>query len=594
MRAMTSSIGEYAIIGDGRTCALVAPTGSIDFLCWPRFDSDACMAALLGDERHGFWRIRPAGYVKDTTRHYRGDTMILETIHQTEGGRVRVTDFMPWHEGDSAVIRIVEGLEGRTSMALELRLGFGFGKVSPWIQLHKRGVIAEAGADRVLLDCPVSVTIHDGTARAAFAVNANDRFAFVLSYSASTDPLRRRLPVDRLLKFTEAEWAGWIGKFDAPCRWTAPVKRSLLTLRALADRKTGGIIAAPTLGLPEIPGGSMNWDYRYCWLRDSTFTLTALLNAGLHAEAKLWRDWVLRAVAGAPSEMQIVYRIDGGRQLREYQIDHLPGYRGATPVRVGNAASGQTQLDVFGELMDSFDVLAKAGIARTPRVIEVEAAVVEHLETAWDRPGAGIWESRGEPQIHTYSQVMAWVGIDRFVKAHDRSDQIDPDLLGRLKALRDHIHRTICERGYSSELGHFVQHYGADTLDASLLLLPLVGFLSADDPRITGTIEAIERDLMDGGLVRRKARLPDGPDEGAFLACSCWLADCYKLLGRDNEAIAMLERVIGVANDVGLLSEEYHVPSRTLVGNMPQALTHLALVNTALFLSGPSIQRGGG
>jgi len=591
---MTSAISDYAVIGDGRTCALVAPTGSIDFLCWPRFDSDACLVALLGDERHGFWQIAPVGYVEEATRRYRGDTMILETVYKTDTGSVRLTDFMPWHEGDSAVVRIVDCLDGCVPIGLVLRLRFGFGQVSPWMQPHKRGVIAEVGPDRVVLDCPVDVTIIDGGVHAAFTVEAGDRLAFVLSCSASTDPLRRRRPVDRLLKTTEAAWLGWIEAFDAPCRWTAAVKRSLLTLRALVDRESGGIVAAPTLGLPEIPGGSMNWDYRYCWLRDSTFTLTALLNAGFHTEAKRWRDWILRAVAGEPSNMQIVYRVDGGRQLLEYELDHLPGYRGATPVRVGNAASGQAQLDVFGELMDSFDVLAKAGIERSPRVIEVETAIVRHLETVWDQPTADIWESRGEPQLYTYSQAMAWVGIDRFVRAHVGTAQVDPALIGRLKVLKDTIHRSVCERGYSSELGHFVQHYGADALDASLLLLPLVGFLPADDPRIAGTIEAIERKLMDGGLVRRKALRSDGPDEGAFLACSCWLSDCYKMQGRDTEAAALLERVIGVANDVGLLSEEFHVPSRTLVGNMPQAFTHLALVNTALLLSGPAIQRGGG
>jgi GH15 family glucan-1,4-alpha-glucosidase len=590
---MTSAIGDYAAIGDGRTCALVSTTGSIDFLCWPCFDSDACLAALLGDERHGFWQIAPNGYVEKTTRRYRGATMILETVYQTDTGRVRMTDFMPWHDGDSAVIRIVEGVEGHASMALTFRPRFGFGEVSPWMQPIKRGLLAEVGADRVMLDCPIDLTISDGTAAAAFRVGVGDRVAFVLSYSAATDPLRRRLPIDRLLETTEAAWLEWIGKFDAPCRWMGPVKRSLLTLRALVDRGSGGIVAAPTLGLPEIPGGSMNWDYRYCWLRDSTFTLTALLNAGLHAEAKSWRDWILRAVGGEPSKLQIVYRVDGGRQLREYELAHLPGYRGASPVRVGNAASAQAQLDVFGELMDSFDVLAKAGIERAPRVIEVETAIMRHLETRWDQPGADIWESRGESKLYTYSQAMTWVGIDRFVKAHDEKGQVDPPLIVRLKVLRTTIHRTVCERGYSSELGHFVQHYGDDTLDASLLLLPLAGFLPADDPRIAGTIAAIERRLMDGGLVRRKAPNPDGPNEGVFLAGSCWLADCYRLQGRDSEAVAMLERVIGVANDVGLLSEEYHVPSRTLIGNMPQAFTHLALVNTALHLSGPTIQRGG-
>ena len=400
--------------------------------------------------------------------------------------------------------------------------------------------------------------------------------------------------VDAMVKATQREWQDWTGRFAAKCRWDGAVRRSLITLRCLIDRESGGVVAAATLGLPEIPGGSANWDYRYCWLRDSTFMLTALLNAGFHEEAKRWRDWILRAVAGQPSAMQIVYRIDGSRRMEEYAAGWLPGYQGAVPVRIGNAASGQVQLDVFGELMDSFDVMAKAGIERSPRIVEVETAIVEHLEKVWDQPSSDIWESRGEPECYTYSQVMAWVGITRFVAAHADNHQVDPALVAQLQKLGEAIHRIVCERGYSNGLGHFVQYYGGDTLDASLLLLPLVGFLPADDPRIGNTIAAIERNLMEGGLVRRKPPQPHGQDEGAFVACSCWLADCYKMQGRDDEAAAMLERVISISNDVGLLSEEYNVGSRSLAGNIPQALTHLGLINTALFLSGPVIQRAGG
>ncbi len=591
---MTSALCDYAIIGDGRSCALVAPTGSIDFFCWPNFDSDACFAALLGDERHGYWRLAPAGYVVSTRRRYRDGTVILETEHDTETGRVRVTDFMPWHRGASALIRIVEGLKGSVPMELSMRLRFGYGQVSPWVHAHKRGLIAQMGPDRVMLDSPIELSLDRDTATAAFMIKKGERVVFVLSYGLSTDRLPRPLSVGPLLEETEKSWADWIGRFNVQCHWPTAIKRSLLTLRALTNRNSGGIVAAATLGLPEIPGGSMNWDYRYCWLRDSTFTLTALLNAGLHEEAIRWRDWILRAVGGEPSTMQIVYRVDGGRRLAEQELDGLPGYQGAKPVRIGNAASGQTQLDVFGELMDSFDVLAKAGIARTPRVVEIETAIVLHLETAWNQPGADIWESRGEPRLYTYSLVMAWVGLDRFLKAHQKSADIDPALIGRLKALEATIHHTICEKGYSSDRRHFVQHFESEILDASLLLLPLVGFLPIDDPRIADTIAAVEHQLMDGGLVRRKAPTKDEPNEGAFLACSCWLADCYKMQGRDVEAAAMLERVIGLSNDVGLLSEEYHVPSRSLIGNIPQALTHLAVVNTALFLSGSVLQRGGG
>ena len=588
---MTATIQDHAIIGDGRSCALVARTGSIDFLCWPRFDSDACFAALLGDERHGFWRVAPVGYVAETSRRYRGDTAILETEHRTDTGRVRVTDLMPWHDGPPSIVRIIEGLEGEVPMETSLRLRFGYGQIAPWRQREDGRVIFEVGPDRVVLDFPPELAEpEDGR----FVVARGGKVALALGYSRSTAPLPAPPKVDALVRATEKAWGRWIGQFEAAGRWDVAVRRSLITLRTLMDRDSGGVVAAATLGLPEIPHGPANWDYRYCWVRDSTFTLTALLNAGFHEEARRWRDWLLRAVAGQPRAMQIVYRIDGGRRLPEHELDGLPGYQGATPVRVGNAASGQTQLDVYGELMDSFDVAAKAGIERTPRVVEVETAIVEHLEKVWDQPSADLWENRGEPRCYTYSQVMAWVGITRFVAAHADDDRIDRALIARLQDLGAAIHRAVCEQGYSSDLGHFVKSNGGDSLDASLLLLPLVGFLPADDPRIVGTITAIERDLMEGGLVRRKPREPEGHDEGAFLACSCWLADCYKMQGRDDEAAALLERVIGLSNDVGLLSEEYDVLNRCLIGNFPQALTHLGLINTALFLSGPVIQRAGG
>ena len=590
---MPSDIADYAIIADGRSCALVSRAGSIDFLCWPRFDSDACLAALLGEERHGVWRIAPDAVVTGAARRYRGDTTILETDYVTDGGKVRVVDFMPWHDGASAVIRIVEGLDGEVSMSFSLRLRFGYGLIAPWMREDARGLCAEIGPDRVMLDSPIGLSLDCGLASAKFVVAKGASLAFVLSYSPSDAPIPASIDAQAMRKVTDREWAGWAGRFDRPGRWSKVVRRSLLTLRALVDRKTGGIVAAASMGLPEIPGGAANWDYRYCWLRDSTFTLTALLNAGFHDEAIRWRDWILRAIGGDCGMMQIVYRIDGSRRLPEWEVDELPGYQGASPVRVGNAASGQKQLDVFGELMDSFDVLAKAGIERTPRVIEIETAIVRHLEDIWDQPGADIWESRGDPRCYTYSQAMAWVGVDRFLNAHGNNPDMDPALIGRLQTLRETIHATVCERGFSNEKGHFVQHYGSTTLDASLLLLPLVDFLPATDPRMASTIAAIERELLEGGLVRRKAAESDKPAEGAFLACSCWLADCYKMQGRDDEAAAMLERVIALANDVGLLSEEYHVPTRQLIGNIPQALTHIGLINTALFLSGPVITRGG-
>ena len=589
---MPSTISDYALIGDGRSCALVAKSGSIDFLCWPKFDSDALFASLLGDDGNGYWRIAPAGYVKSIKRRYRGDTVILETDFETDTGSARLVDFMPWHDGPPSIIRLVEGLSGTVSMALSIRFRFGYGRMAPWTQAIDAGICAEIGPDRIVLHAPVDIVLADQDGNARFDVSEGQSFAFSMSYTPSVESTPKKPNAKILLRQTETAWSKWIGRFDKPSPWSSAIKRSLLTLKTLIDRRSGGLVAAATMGLPEVPGGAMNWDYRYCWLRDATFTLTALINAGYHDEATRWRDWILRAIAGDPDQMQIVYCVDGSRRLTEYEAEWLKGYGGAKPVLIGNAASTQTQLDVYGELMDSFHVASRAGIARERRGIEVEMALVEHLESVWDEPGADIWESRGDPERYTYSQAMAWVGVDRFLKGSETHGAADDALIGRLQLLRSNIHNTVCDRGYSSDYGHFVQHYGSDTLDASLLLLPLVGFLPADDPRIANTIAAVERSLMDGGLVHRKVAKGDGSDEGAFLACSCWLADCMTMQGRRDEAATMLDRVIGLSNDVGLLSEQYHVPTRQLVGNIPQALTHLGVVNSALFQSGPVIQRG--
>jgi len=589
---MTSPIADYALIGDGRTAAMVARNGSIDFLCLPNFDSDACFAAMIGDQSNGCWQIAPTGFVTAVERRYRGDTLILETDHSTDSGAVRVTDFMPWHDGEPMVVRMVEGLSGEVEMASLLRPRFDYGRVPPWMRPFDGGLCADAGSHQLVLHAPCALDAVDGDARATFSVKKGERLVFALSYAPSYAELPKKPDTTRLLKQTDKAWCDWIGRFDAPDRWGAPLKRSLLTLKALIDRRTGGLVAAATMGLPEVPGGAMNWDYRYCWLRDATFTLTALLNAGFGDEAIRWRDWILRAIAGDPKDMRIMYRIDGGRRLQEYEATWLKGHGGAKPVLVGNAASDQTQLDVYGELIDSFHVGARAGVERTPRDIAVEIALIEYLEGAWDKPGADIWESRGDPGCYTYSQAMAWVGINHFVESDVMRAAAGDELVGRMRGLRTQIHQTVCERGYSASAGHFVQRYDGETLDASLLLLPLVGFLPADDPRIAGTIAAVERELMGGGLVRRKAAKGDGHDEGAFLACSCWLADCMAMQGRRDEASAMLDRVIGLSNDVGLLSEEFHVPTRRLIGNVPQALTHLGVVNSALFLSRPVVQRG--
>lgn len=571
---------------------MVAINGAIDFLCLPSFDSDACFAAMLGDQANVCWQIAPTGYVIAVERRYRGDTLILETDHTTEGGTVRVTDFMPWHDGEPMVVRMVEGLSGSVEMGSLLRPRFDHGRVPPWMRPFDRGVCADAGPHQLVLHAPCQLEVARGSAHATFCIKKGEKLAFTLSYASSFADLPKKPDAARLLRQTDRAWRDWIDRFDAPKRWGTPLKRSLLTLKALIDRRTGGLVAAPTMGLPEVPGGSMNWDYRYCWLRDATFTLTALLNAGFGEEAVRWRDWILRAIAGDPADMRIMYRINGSRRLAEYEATWLSGHEGAGPVLVDNAASNQTQLDVYGELIDSFHVGERAGVERTSRDVAVEIALIEYLESAWDKPGADIWESRGDPGCYTYSQAMAWVGINHFVESDVMRAAAPDDLIGRMRNLRAQIHLTVCERGFSTSRDHFVQRYDGEALDASLLLLPLVGFLPADDARIVSTITAVERELMEGGLVRRKAARGDGHDEGAFLACSCWMADCMAMQGRREEAANMLAWVIGLSNDVGLLSEEFHVPTRRLIGNMPQALTHLGVVNSALFLSRPVVQRG--
>lgn len=572
--------------------ALISRDGSVDFLCWPRFDSDACFCALLGDERNGFWRIAPEAQLKGTQRHYRGDTLVLETTFDTISGAVRLLDFMPMRGHHPSLVRIVEGARGRVPMRLELRLRFNYGLMPPWSRRSEDCFVADVGPDLVAFQAPTPIDTQGPDASARFAVAAGQRFAFELSYGSSTEPPPKRLDPEIALKATIEFWEDWIGRFDKPCRWPAAVRRSLITLKAMVHQRTGGLIAAATLGLPEVPGGSMNWDYRYCWLRDATFTLTALLNAGYREEATRWRDWILRAVAGRPEKLQVAYHLDGGRRLSEWAVNWLPGYEASKPVLVGNEAATERQLDVYGELLDSMHVAAHGGVARVDRGIQVETALVQHLETVWDQPSSDIWESRGNPQHYTYSQAMAWVGLTQFLRGACTHRAAGDDMIGRLDALRGRIHEEVCRRGYDPGRGHFSDYYGSKELDASLLLLPLVNFLPVDDPRMAGTIAAVERELMDGGLVRRKPAKHDGHDEGAFLVCSCWLADCMAKQGRHDDARAMLERVIDLSNDVSLLSEEYHVPTRRLIGNIPQALTHLGVVNTALGLSGPTLRRG--
>ena len=590
-------IEDYALLGDGRTVALVARDGAVDWLCWPRFDSDACFAALLGDEAQGTWCIAPEGSFT-VTRRYRGDTLVLDTEFTSNGGTVRLTDFMPLPAQDgSALVRRLEGVAGEVTLAMTLRPRFGFGEVPPWWIAMKGGWKGIVGPDLLALDGP-PVERHGDALHARVTLRAGETACFVLQHRRSHEGAPVPLDAEAALAATVAAWEGWIATFDKPTDWPEAVKRSLLTLRALTHHQTGGIVAAPTLGLPEKPGGSMNWDYRYCWLRDSTFTLAALLNAGFTVEARDWLHWLLRAVAGAPDKMKIMYRVDGGRRIDETDLPHLPGWNGAQPVRLGNAASGQRQLDVFGEMLDSARLAQRAGIDRSEWGADTEARLIQHLERIWQEPDQGMWESRASPQHYVYSKVMAWVAVDRFLRLSNEHD-IEPARRQELEILRGTMHSEICEKGFNAVRGTFTQHYGSVKLDACLLLLPLVGFLPATDARMAATIAAIEDKLSEGGLIRRQeapflATTGLRGEEGVFLACSCWLADCMVLQGRQGEAKAVFERVLSVGNDLGLFSEEYHVPSRRLMGNFPQALTHIAIANTGLGLCGPVMQRAGG
>ncbi len=591
---MGSRIADYAMIGDGRTAALVAKDGAIDWLCWPRFDSDACFAAMLGTAEHGCWRIAPEVGDAVPSRRYRDDTLILETSFVTPDGTARVTDFMPMQTADSAVIRIVEGIDGRTDMVMSFGLRHNYGALAPWMEATADGCVAVAGPDRIALHANTPVRLDAYGASSKFQVVAGERVVFVLVYGLSHQPAAAAPEAAAALRDTEAFWRGWIGQFTQQTEWPEAMRRSLITLKALCYDATGSLVAAPTLGLPEALGGKLNWDYRYCWLRDGAFTIDALLNAGFRQEAEAWRDWALRAVSGPASQMRIMYRVDGARHIPTWEIDWLPGYGGAKPVRVGNAASTQHQGDSYGELLDALHLCAQAGIDHTPHGAQVETDLVTYIMRHWQKPGAGLWESRKEPRNYVYSKVMCWVGLDRFLKGQLAGRAANVALVAEATTIRQRMHDEICARGFNPKLGHFVDYYDGEVIDAALLLLPLVGFLPAQDERIAGTIAAVEAQLMEGGLVRRKK--PDGDNpEGTFLACSFWLADCRRLQGREAAARALIERVMAVRNDVGLLSEEYDVREQALVGNFPQALTHLALVNSVLGISGCSLyQRGGG
>ena len=592
-RSQSKPIEDYALIGDGRTAALVARDGAMDWLCWPRFDSDACFSALLGDDQHGVWRLGPTE-AADVSRSYCGDTNVLQTEFRTAGGVLHLTDFMPLEEGDSsAVVRHLEVREGEVEVELTLAIRFGYGDIPPWFSAlngpEGEGFSGTVGPDLVVLRGP-GLSRSGDVLRARITLSAGERADYILQHARSELPIPDPVDPEPALARTLAAWRDWVSRFDKKTDWPEAVTRSLLTLKALTYKPTGGVVAAPTLGLPEKPEGSMNWDYRYCWLRDSTFTLTALLNAGFHEEAQAWLRWLLRAVGGAPDKMRVMYRVDGGRQIEEREIDHLPGWNGARPVRAGNAAAGQRQLDIYGEVLDSVRLCHRAGLPGSSSAGAISARLVAHVGRIWREPDQGLWESRAKPQHYVYSKVMAWVAVDRSLSLGGCAQ----DRRAELEALRDAIHADVCTHGFDTRRGSFMQAYGSRSLDASALLLPLVGFLPANDERIAGTIAAIERRLMEGGLVRRQEAPWLGREEGVFLPCSCWLANCMAMQNRLQEARALFERVLAVSNDLGLLSEEYHVPSRRMLGNFPQAMTHVAVINTALGLCGPVLQRGGG
>jgi GH15 family glucan-1,4-alpha-glucosidase len=584
---MPLRIEEYGLIGDCKTAALVGRDGSIDWLCWPRFDSAACFAALLGDSENGRWLLGPVDPAADVVRRYRDGTLVLETQFRTRTGRASVIDFMP--HGDGAhVVRIVKGLRGHVLFRTELVIRFNYGETVPWVsRLEDDGLNAVAGPERLVLRTQVELRGEDMKTVGEFTVEAGQSVSFVLSYGASFERAPEAIDPGAALDRTESFWRKWSARCPEVGLWTPAVRRSLITLKALTYEPTGGIVAAVTTSLPEFVGGVRNWDYRYCWLRDATFTLLALMHLGYYEEAGAWRDWLVRAIAGSPEQMQILYGVGGERWLPELTISWLKGYGDSAPVRIGNAAYQQFQLDVFGEIADAFFHARKAGSSTTEREKALRPVVLNYLAKAWREPDEGIWEVRGGAQHFVHSKVMAWVAFDRAAK---QVRLLAKEEARRWRALADEIHGEICERGFNHEMNSFVQAYGSKRVDANLLLLPLVGFLPASDPRIRGTLRAIEeRLLIDGEFVLRYEPENPGdglpPGEGAFLACSFWLVDNYILQGRYVEAQELFDRLLSRCNDVGLLAEEYDPLARRMLGNFPQAYSHVGLINCALNLS---------
>jgi GH15 family glucan-1,4-alpha-glucosidase len=594
-------IEDYALIGDMQTAALVGRDGSIDWLCLPRFDSGACFAALLSTNDHGRWLLAPDAAIQRVTRRYRPASLVLETEFATDTGVVRLVDCMPPRDNAPDVIRIVEGIRGSVPMRMELVIRFDYGSIVPWVQRLDDRLQAIGGPDAVSLWTTVPTHGADLTTAAEFVVHEGDRVPFVLTWHPShLAPPARPDPFDAVAE-TETWWRTWCQQFAYDGEWRDLVLRSAITLKALTYEPTGGIVAAATTSLPELIGGVRNWDYRYCWLRDATFTLYALSLCGFKQEAAAWRDWLLRAVAGDPARLQIMYGARGERRLDERELPWLPGYAGSAPVRIGNAAVTQRQLDVYGEVMDALHVARRDGTLPTDAAWDLQKVILEFLETIWREPDEGIWEVRGPRRHFTHSKVMAWLAFDRGIRAIERFGVDGP--IARWRAQRDALHAEVCDKGFDQKRGAFTQYYGASELDASLLMLPLVGFLPAADPRIIGTVKAIEEDLLVDGFVHRYRTSRDGhidglpAGEGVFLPCSFWLADNYALQGRVIEARALFERLLGLTNDVGLLAEEYDPAARRLLGNFPQAFSHVSLINTAHNLSrarGPASDRMAG
>jgi GH15 family glucan-1,4-alpha-glucosidase len=586
---MAKRIEDYAVIGDGATMALVSRSGSIDWLCWPRFDSAACFASLLGTADHGRWCIAPVGD-SSSRRRYCPETLILETTFESPTGAATVTDFMPLRGSASRVVRIVRGVSGTVSFRCELLIRFDYGSIIPWISETSgatRELHAVAGPDKLTLRTQVALRAEGHLTVADFTVAAGEEVSFVLTYSSSHLAAPHAIDVAKALDETRKFWKEWSSQCRYEGPWRDAVLRSLMTLKAMIYQPTGGIVAAATTSLPEQIGGVRNWDYRFCWLRDATFTLLALLDGGYVDEAERWRDWLVRALAGAPSQAQIMYGLAGERRLTEWEVDWLPGYENSRPVRIGNAAANQRQLDIYGEVADALHHAREAGLAPAAAAWAVQVELTNHVGAIWTEPDEGIWEVRGPRQHFTHSKVMAWVAMDRAIKAAEKYRLTAP--LARWREIRDAIHADVCSKGFSAGKQCFVQAYGSEQLDASLLMIPLVGFLSPGDVRVRATVDAIGRELMIDGLVRRyhTATTDDGlpGGEGAFLACSFWYVDNLVLLGRHAEARDFFERLLALRNDVGLLAEEYDTGAGRQLGNFPQAFSHVALVSSAYNLS---------